>query len=415
MSIHIVAKTLESAWLRALKEITTKGQSVKDTESFLEIRNMEITFENSFETESKRYQEIFGTEFLEYMQRVYSPLGDEKTGRNYHRLIYGNGESDNQVSEVIKKLQVEPLTRSATIVLTAPDVKKKPCVSEINFSIRDNLLHTSIVFKSSDFAKKFIPDIVQVSLVHREVAQALGIARGDTTAFIFSAQIYEEDLLRLKKEITKLRGVSYFKTDVIRKNWDNEAETWDINVENPKHYVNIENGYARFLDFINKVVPESINNTVPLALDSGCGTGIIAEKLNNKGYKVIAVDISTKMIEYAHKDSKIRSYTLANSLDLPYVDNFFDLIVSRGVLISHVGRQYVEMFLKEHSRTLKHDGLFVFDFITKFDKSEIKNKRTKAAISYKQMKNLLQKYNFEVLERSGEDSNRVNAIFCKKI
>ncbi len=108
--------TLEKVWLKALRAIVASGQLIQDEEPFLEIQNLQVAYKNAFELEAPHYTEVFGTQFLDYVHCVYLPVGDPKTGRNYHKLIHEQGGID-QVMGVIQKLQAEPLTRSATIVL----------------------------------------------------------------------------------------------------------------------------------------------------------------------------------------------------------------------------------------------------------------------------------------------------------
>jgi ubiquinone/menaquinone biosynthesis C-methylase UbiE len=241
------------------------------------------------------------------------------------------------------------------------------------------------------------------------------VARGDVMAIILCAQVYEKDLKTIRQKKIKLERNRYFKTNATIENWDKEAEKWDKNLLDPNHYVNWENGYQRFLRFMDKELPLVDKKKAVIALDSGCGTGAISDILNKKGYEAVATDISPKMLVFAQKNEKDRQYVLANSLDIPFADNFFDLVCSRGVLISHVGRKYTDLFLAEHNRVLKPNGLFMFDFITKFKESEIKNKKEKVCMSFKKVSDKLKTHGFEVLKRSGEDLNRVNAILCKKI
>lgn len=413
MNNSLKADTLEKVWLKALRVIASSGELIQDEEPFLEIQNLQIAYTNAFEIQTPHYNRIFGTEFLNYIHRVYSKEGDPATGRNYHKLIHEQAGVD-QVSETIKKLTLEPLTRSATIILAVAKNQKQPCVTEINFSIRHNLLHMTVVFKSSDFAKKFIPDLIELSRIHERISRTLEIARGEVVAHLLCAQIYETDLKLVSAAIESAALNKHFKTSDVIENWDKEAPEWDENIKRPDYYVNIENGYSRFLDFMEKEVPGSRGNSKPIALDSGCGTGTIADELKNKGYRVFGVDISPQMLRFAHKNPASIQYVLANSLDLPYSNKYFDLVCTRGVLISHMGKKYVDLFLQEHNRVLKDGGLFVFDFITHFNTSETRYRREKAYMSFKHMSRLLEEHGFEMIKRSGTDDNRVNAISCRK-
>jgi 2-polyprenyl-3-methyl-5-hydroxy-6-metoxy-1,4-benzoquinol methylase len=400
--------------MKALRTVITSGELVTDKEPFMEIQNLQVSYSNAFEAQSPQYVRIFGTEFIDYMRRVYSQEGDPASGRNYHKLIHDH-EGIDQAIEVVEKLKKDFLTRSATIVLADAKVPKQPCVTEINFSIRHSLLHMSVVFKSSDLAKKFIPDMIELSRIHAQVSHSLEIARGSVTCHLLSAQIYTPDLTAVKKAIESAALSNYFKTTDVVENWDKEAPEWDKNIKRPDYYVNIENGYSRFLNFIKKEIPSASKDTQKLALDSGCGTGTIADVLKEKGYKVYGIDISPEMLRFAHKDPTSVQYVLANSLDLPYADNRFDIICTRGVVFSHVGRKYVDLFIQEHARVLKNSGLFFFDFITHFDKSETRYNRTKASMSFSRVSSLLKENGFEIVGRAGTDENRVNAVACKKI
>jgi len=414
MNSNFRANTLERAWFKMLRAVISSGQLIRDKEPFLEIQNLQIAYDNAFEVQAPYYKRIFGTEFLDYIHRVYSPDGDPITGRNYYRLIHEQAGVD-QVIQVIKKLEADPFTRSATIILATIETPKHPCITEINFSVRHSLLHMTAMFKSSDLAKKFIPDMIELSHIHEQISRTLGVARGGVTAHLLCAQVYETDLTVVSNTIESATLSNYFKTRDIIENWDKEAAEWDKNIQKPEYYVNIENGYLRFLDFMRKDIPNADRNSDPIALDSGCGTGTIADMLKNKGYRVFGVDISPQMLHFAHKDPASIQYVLANSLDLPHGNDRFDVICSRGVLISHVGKKYVDTFLDEHCRVLKLNGLFMFDFITHFDASENKKKRGKAYMDFRHMNQRLENHGFEVVARSGTDTNRVNAVVCKKI
>lgn len=411
MNTSLKADALERVWLKALRAVISSGQLIPDEKPFLELQNLQVAYQNAFETETPHYTHMFGTEFSEYIHRVYSPAGDKKSGRNYYALIHKNAGVD-QVAEVIQKLKLDPFSRSATIVLADAKAPKQPCVTEVNFSIRHDLLHMTVVFKSSDLAKKFIPDMIELSRIHERISRALETARGGVTAHLLSAQIYEIDTDEVSTALASATLGNYFKTHDIIENWNKEAPEWDKNLKRPDHYVNIENGYSRFLAFMKKEVPDS-KRASSSALDSGCGTGTIADLLKAKGYRVSGVDISPEMLRFAHKPASVQ-YVLANSLDLPYDDGRFDVVCTRGVLLSHVGKKYVDLFLREHRRVLRGGGLFVFDFITHFDVSETRHRRTKAALNYARMTKLLEAHGFEILGRAGDDTHRVNAIACRK-
>ena len=65
-------------------------------------------------------------------------------------------------------------------------------------------------------------------------------------------------------------------------------------------------------------------------LDNGCGTGILSEAMPREGIKLIGLDISHNMLQYASK--RIERLVLGDSQRLPFADGAFDLVVGRSLL-----------------------------------------------------------------------------------
>jgi|GEM_PF-87724 len=87
-------------------------------------------------------------------------------------------------------------------------------------------------------------------------------------------------------------------------------------------------------------------------LDVGCGTGIISEKISIMAKKVIAVDISPKMLKIAqskrlHKNIK---YLKANAEKLPFEDKSFEKVVSFTTLQDVID---IEKAISEIARVCK--------------------------------------------------------------
>jgi ubiquinone/menaquinone biosynthesis C-methylase UbiE len=96
-------------------------------------------------------------------------------------------------------------------------------------------------------------------------------------------------------------------------------------------------------------------------LDAGCGTGIFISKILPSGTKkIVGIDLSEKMLDYARKRSKQSPNVelIHGSIKkIPYPDNYFDLVVSFNVF------QYVEKLdkvLTELYRVLNNKRHMVF-------------------------------------------------------
>ena len=92
-------------------------------------------------------------------------------------------------------------------------------------------------------------------------------------------------------------------------------------------------------------------------LDLGCGNGRLLEVLKNIDY--IGVDSSEKLIEIAQKKYPQADFQVADALNLPFPDNYFDKVYSIAVLHHIPSKKYHLQFLKEAKRVLKPDGILV--------------------------------------------------------
>ena len=95
-------------------------------------------------------------------------------------------------------------------------------------------------------------------------------------------------------------------------------------------------------------------------LDLGCSIGAWSLFLRKQKSKyIIGVDISKERLDLAKK----RGYdevALANGTNLPFKDNYFDLIVCTDVLVHVLKEKSWKKIFKEANRTLKPGGVFIF-------------------------------------------------------
>lgn len=87
-------------------------------------------------------------------------------------------------------------------------------------------------------------------------------------------------------------------------------------------------------------------------LDLGCGTGIFSSCFSPDAY--YGIDIDEKYIEYAQRNQR-GIFKIADAVDLPFPDSFFDGILIIGVL-HHVSNTIAERILAEAKRVLRDTG-----------------------------------------------------------
>lgn len=125
----------------------------------------------------------------------------------------------------------------------------------------------------------------------------------------------------------------------------------------------LKNYIRYFLKYFDQVVKKD-KQDIPV-LDLGCGPGTFSRVLDKKGFSVFAVDYSAEMIERAKKkcsDCNI-SFLRADAYNLPYQDNFFDIVICLGVFQTIEKEQEA---IREIKRVLKKDGRVFITTLNKF-------------------------------------------------
>jgi len=94
-------------------------------------------------------------------------------------------------------------------------------------------------------------------------------------------------------------------------------------------------------------------------LDLGCGNGRWFKLFQERQVDYIGIDNSEKLIEVARKKYPQAKFQIADALNLPFPDKFFDKIYSIAVLHQIPSKELRLHFLKEARRVLGPDGLLI--------------------------------------------------------
>lgn len=130
---------------------------------------------------------------------------------------------------------------------------------------------------------------------------------------------------------------------IIKEQYDNSAAFYNF------RYNNIQGDKY---DVMSEYFPEIWR----LALDVGCGTGLLNTKVSN----LIGMDISLGMLEIAKKTGQ--KVVQAESENIPFKDEIFDVVFSFSVLQSS---DNLNKSVKEIKRVLKPRGLFIMTYLDK--------------------------------------------------
>lgn len=195
----IEKNTIGEIWLEAVKEVLSNGNKIKyrDTE-LLEIINLQLIINNP--TEHDSLVEKYGDkEMLEYMEKNFQTNEDGGRGYTYKQRIFDVRGVD-QLEYSFKNLQKRENSMDAIFSTLIPedDEKHVPCLSLVQYLVRDNTLIVFTYFKSQDIGKKSYGDYLEIVKLFTKIKDRLKVEKIKIIANIASAHIYKEDINNLQ-------------------------------------------------------------------------------------------------------------------------------------------------------------------------------------------------------------------------
>lgn len=123
------------------------------------------------------------------------------------------------------------------------------------------------------------------------------------------------------------------------------AEDWHRDHQKDDWWVE---GTDKFVSFLSTGVR---------VLDVGCGSGVKAKYLSNKGVKVVGLDLSDKMIEIARREVSEAEFIVGDMAQLANVEGEFDGIFMQASLL-HIPKAEAPKVLASLNAKLKKGGYF---------------------------------------------------------
>ena len=130
---------------------------------------------------------------IDLMERKYGELRPVAP----YQISYGARFRDyagvDRVRLVVERLRVKRETKQATMVFHAPADHELPCLSLLDFKVRDDAVHASAVYRSQNVFASQPGNGVAIRAIQQEVAHLLAARVGVLTFHILSAHIYADD------------------------------------------------------------------------------------------------------------------------------------------------------------------------------------------------------------------------------
>jgi ubiquinone/menaquinone biosynthesis C-methylase UbiE len=189
--------------------------------------------------------------------------------------------------------------------------------------------------------------------------------------------------------------------------WIDDGNEWSIFFGTTDNLWNII--YPKFEKYINGEV-----------LEIAPGFGRITEYLLQKNSNLSVVDLNEICIEkckYKFKD-KIKKYIINDGKSLDFNNEYFDFVFSYDSFV-HMTEDVIESYIKEISRTLKHNGYsFIHHSFFYGSETPSLNLAGRSNMTPDLFKNIVEKYNMEIISQENfqvsENITDVLSIFYKK-
>jgi thymidylate synthase len=202
--LAIGTETIGEAWLEIARRILADGRPARyDGLPILEVAQATITVEQPSPNDGI-IARLADPERLAWMHANFTDharveaLGD---ARSYASRLFDYGAAGrDQVAWVIDRLRSDPESRSATITTFEPliDTSYIPCVSMLDFWIRDGAVEQVVYAHSIDFGAKGYGNLVELADLQERVASGLGLPVGRLVFIVKSAHIYETEFEYMK-------------------------------------------------------------------------------------------------------------------------------------------------------------------------------------------------------------------------
>ena len=212
--ISVATETIGTAWLEIARRILAEGVASRyDDLPVLEVPRVTITVEHP-RTGDEIVREFGDLERIAWMHANFTDhalvreLGDARSYAS--RLFDYAGTGRDQVQWVIERLRSDPTSRSATITTFEPllDTSYIPCVSLLDFWIRDGALEQVVYAHSIDFGSKGYGNLVELAWLQEHVASELGLPVGRLDFLIKSAHIYDTEFEYMNTVLAQVGTVS---------------------------------------------------------------------------------------------------------------------------------------------------------------------------------------------------------------
>jgi thymidylate synthase len=197
--VVVHAPTLGEGWLRTSRAILERGALERyDGQSTRELALLTLVVARPA-SDDALIADLGDADWLMWMHENFfvekdvPELGDAKSYAV--RLFNYGGAGRDQIAWVVDRLRADPECRSAAVTTFQPltDTAYIPCVSLLDFWLREDEVELVVYAHSLDFGKKAYGNLVELARLQEHVAHELGLPVGRLLVHAKSAHVYEPE------------------------------------------------------------------------------------------------------------------------------------------------------------------------------------------------------------------------------
>jgi len=151
--------------------------------------------------------ERFGDQkMISEMKKVFFSEEPNSLGHSYAKLISGPG-GRHDLQDVISLLKTEPQTKRALVSFSSQPGGKVPCISAVQFLIREGAVQIMYFARGQDAFKKFYADGLCLTAMAEKVGGALERPLGKARGFIGSSHVYHQDMPAIRRMLAMVQDM----------------------------------------------------------------------------------------------------------------------------------------------------------------------------------------------------------------
>jgi thymidylate synthase len=197
--VAIEARTLGEGWLAVSRAILEAGEAASwGGAPTRELALLSLLVERP-DSRDAVIAELGDPDWLDWMHRnffVSDRVPELGNAKSYAiRLFDYAGAGRDQIAWVVERLRADPECRDAAITTFQPltDTTYIPCVSLLDFWLREGGVELVVYAHGLDFGRKAYGNLVELARLQEHVARELGAAVGPLVVHVKTAHIYEPE------------------------------------------------------------------------------------------------------------------------------------------------------------------------------------------------------------------------------